>query len=58
MYTTLGITNDYLRTYWTWKRVAEKKFLNEARTQSLGACIDKRQETVAEWVLLRPILEV
>ena len=26
--------------------------------QTLGAYIDKRQATVAEWVLLRPILEV
>ena len=35
-----------------------EKFLKEAGTQSLGAYIDKRQATVAEWVALRPILKI
>ena len=42
----------------TWQGEAEEKVLNEAGTQSMGAYIDKRQETVAEWVALLPILEV
>ena len=34
------------------------KVLEKAGTQSLGTYIDRRQETVAEWVALLPILEV
>ena len=42
----------------TWIRKAAEEVLKEAGTQSLGAYIDNRQTTVAEWVALRPILEV
>ena len=42
----------------TWRSEAADKFIKEAGTQSLGAYIDKRQATVAEWVALRPIIEV
>ena len=34
------------------------KVIKEAGTQTLGAYIDKPQATVAEWVALRPILEI
>ena len=42
----------------TWRQVAAEKVLKKAVTQSIGAYIDRRQATVAEWVVLRPILEV
>ena len=42
----------------TWRSAAAEKVIKEAVTQSLGAYIDKRQATVAEWVDLRLILEV
>ena len=38
--------------------MAAENFLKKAGTQSLGAYIDRIQETVTEWVPLRPILEV
>ena len=41
-----------------WRIKALAKALKEARTQTLGAYIDKRQEMVAEWVTLRPILNI
>ena len=34
------------------------KVLKGAGTQTLGAYIDKRQVTVAEWLELRPILDI
>ena len=37
---------------------AAEKVLKEAGNQSLGAYIDKWQATVAEWVALKPILEI
>ena len=42
----------------TWRSVAAKRVLKEAVTQTLGTYIDKRQMTVAEWVALRPIIEI
>ena len=42
----------------TWQSVASDKVIKEAVTQSLGVYINKHQGTVAEWVALRPILEV
>ena len=42
----------------TWKCVASQKVLKKIVTQSLVDYIDRRQATVAEWVALRPILEV
>ena len=38
--------------------MAAEKVLEKAGTQSLGTYIDRRQATLAEWVTLRPILEV
>ena len=40
----------------TWRSEAEVKVINETGTQTLGAYINNRQATVAEWVVLRPIL--
>ena len=42
----------------TWICVETEKELKEAGTQYLGAYIDKRQATVAEWAALQSILEV
>ena len=42
----------------TWQSVASEKVIKEAVTQSLGSYIYKQQTTVAEWVALRPMLEV
>ena len=39
----------------TWQKVAAEKALEKAGSQSRGIYIDRRQETVAEWVALRPI---
>ena len=41
-----------------WWKVAAEKVLEKSGTNSLGTYIYRRQETVAEWVALRPILEV
>ena len=41
----------------TWRSAAAAKVLKESGTQTLGEYIDKRQATVTEWVLLRPILD-
>ena len=38
--------------------MSAEKVLEKAGTQSLGNYINRRQATVAEWVELRPILEV
>ena len=40
----------------TWEIEAEEKFVKKSGTQFLGAYIDKQQATVAEWVVLWPIL--
>ena len=42
----------------TWRIEAAEEVPKESVTQTLGAYIDKRQATVAEWVTLRPILEI
>ena len=42
----------------TWRQVSSETFLYKAGTQPLGNYIDRRQATVAEWVVLRNILEV
>ena len=42
----------------TWRSASVEKVLTEAETQTLGEYIDKRKATVAEWVALRPILEI
>ena len=42
----------------TWLQVASETVLKKAGTHPLGKYIDRRQATVAEWVVLRPILEV
>ena len=42
----------------TWRQVAADKVLEMSGTQSLGTYIDRSQAKVAEWVALRPILEV
>ena len=50
--------NANQKRYRTWIIVAEARVLKEAGTHTLGDYIDKRQETVTEWVVLRPIIEV
>ena len=42
----------------TWRQVTADKVLEKSGTKSVGVCIDRRQATVAQWVALRPILEV
>ena len=42
----------------TCRSAAAKIVLKEAVTQALGAYIDKRQVTVEDLVMLRPIFEV
>ena len=42
----------------TWRKVSAATVLEKSGTQPLGAYIDRRQATLAEWVALRPILEV
>ena len=42
----------------TWISVSAARVIKEAINQTLGAYIDKRQVTVAEWVALRPVLEI
>ena len=42
----------------TWRQVEEKKVLEKAESHSLGNYIERIHATVAEWVELRPILEV
>ena len=42
----------------TWRNAALVSVLKETGTQTLGTYIGKRQATVAEWMELRPILEV
>ena len=42
----------------TWRQVATEMVLDKAGTQPLGNYIERRQATMAEWVPLRPILEV
>ena len=42
----------------TWEIAAEVRVLKEEGTQILGAYIDKQQVTVAEWVVLSPILDI
>ena len=41
-----------------WISEAAEKVLKEAGTQTLGSYIEKRQATVAEWVVLRPIPDI
>ena len=41
-----------------WISVAVDSVPKETRAQTLGMFIDKQYETVAEWVTLRPIIEV
>ena len=43
---------------WTWISEAAARVLNKAVTHTLGDYIDKRQETVVEWVALRTILDI
>ena len=54
------ITGQKVKQYrdGTWRSKAVYKVLKEAVTQSLGSYIYKQQTTVAEWVALRPMLEV
>ena len=42
----------------TWRSASAARELKEAGTQTLGTYIDKQQSTVAELVVLRPIIEV
>ena len=42
----------------TWRSEAAAKVIKESGTQTMGAYIDKRQVTVAEWVALRPIIDI
>ena len=42
----------------SWWKVETESVLHMAGTKPLKTCIYKRQETVAEWVVLRPIFEV
>ena len=44
--------------YRIWRQAAAEKFLEKSGNQFLGNYIGRRQATVAEWVALRPILEV
>ena len=48
--------NANRKRYRTWIIVAEARVLKDAGTQTLGDYIDKRQETVREWVVLRPVI--
>ena len=41
-----------------WKREVEVIVLRETGTQNLGEYIDRHQNTVSEWVMLRPIYKV
>ena len=40
-----------------WRQVSADTAPEKAGTQPLGTYIDRRQATVAEWVVLHPILE-
>ena len=42
----------------TWRIEAAEEVPKESVTQTLGAYIDKRHKTVAEWVALRLILYI
>ena len=42
--------------YGTWRTAAASRVLKESGTQTLGMYTDKLQETVAEWMMLMPIL--
>ena len=42
----------------TWRSESAENVLKKAGTQTLGAYIYRRHETVAEWVELRTILEI
>ena len=51
--------NMYKRhRYGTWRKGADARVLKEAGNHTMGTYIDKWQETVVEWVVLRPILDV
>ena len=41
-----------------WKKEGQDRVLQAAGTELVREYINKRQETVAEWVALRPIFEV
>ena len=41
-----------------WRRVAADSVLQTAGKKPINTYIDKRQETVSEWVDLRPIFKV
>ena len=42
----------------TWRSAAAESVLKDAGTHILRAYIDKQQVTVAEWVVLSPILDI
>ena len=41
-----------------WRKEGQYRVLQAAGTEPLREYIDKKQETVVEWVALRPIFEV
>ena len=41
-----------------WRSVAAARIFLEAGTQTMGTYIDKRQAIVADWVVLRLILQI
>ena len=41
-----------------WRQVEAETVIENTVTQPLGTYIDRSQATLAEWVALRPILEV
>ena len=48
------VTEKKARCQWggTWRKAAAESVLKESGTQKLGTYINKRQETVEEWVVL------
>ena len=42
----------------TWRSVAAAEVIKESGTHKLWLYIDKRQATVAKWVVLRPVLDI
>ena len=54
----LSMNRRYFSGYFKIQKKKHFLLAHYAGTQTLGAYIDKRQTTVAEWVALRPILNL
>ena len=46
------------KRFGTWRNAAAESVLKEEGMHTLGEYIDNHQATVAQWVVLRPIIEV